>query len=101
MTTTDFCHAITDQGRLGNEVSAAMSDFLRACDQRKFAPAGEVAVGILPAAAASGAAPGLDAVAQALKLIELAEARRAQLPPLEPALPAPQGPRAYRGASKG
>jgi len=140
MTTGDFCRAIADQGRLGDDLSAALSDFLRKCDERKFAPPQPVAAGILPAveggilppgaapessrvkaippsippgrmpgfpagkmpaATAQGGAPGLDAVAQALKFIELAEARRVQLPPLDPALPIPQTPRAYRGASKG
>ena len=140
MTTADFCRAIADQGRLGDDLSASLSDFLRKCDALKFAPPQTVAAGILPAveggilppgaapesssatpiapsippgrmpgspagkipaATAQGSAPGLNAVAQALKFVELAEARRAQLPPLDPALPTPKTPRAYRGASKG
>jgi hypothetical protein len=140
MTTADFCRAIADQGRLGDDLSASLSDFLRKCDERKFAPPHPVAggrlpaveggilppgaapessiataiatvippgkmpgspAGKMPAATAQGGAPGLDAVTEAFKLIELAEARRAQLPPFEPARPAPQAPQAYRGASKG
>jgi hypothetical protein len=140
MTTADFCRAIADQGRLGPELSPALGDFLRKCDERKFAPPGAVAADILPAveggilppgaapespdagamptpippgrmpgstagkmpaATTQASAPRLDAVAQALKFIELAEARRAQLPPAEEARSAPRGPRAYRGASKG
>jgi hypothetical protein len=86
MTTTDFCRAIADQDWLGPDLSSALGDFLRKCDERKFAPAA-------PAAA-------LGAVAQALKLIELAEARRAELRQADEARMAQPAPRAYRGASK-
>ncbi len=65
LTTTEFCRAVGSHASIGPELSAALSDFLRQCDQRKFTP---------PASA-----PPLGAVAQVLKLIELAEARRAQL----------------------
>jgi hypothetical protein len=107
MTTSDFCRAINEQGRLGDELSSKLGDFLRSCDQRKFAPPGFVASRVPPAVEdgilppGQGSAPPVGAVPQALKLIELAEARRAQLPPAaEPGLP-PQGSRAYRGVSKG
>jgi hypothetical protein len=139
MTTADFCRSIAEQGRLGEELSAELGDFLRSCDQRKFAPPSQVAARILPAveggilppgsasespdaqttstplppgrmpgstagrmpaATAQDGAPTVGAVAQALKLIELAEARRAQLPPAPESTPAPHGPRAYRGAAK-
>jgi hypothetical protein len=86
MTTNDFCRAIADQGRVGPELSASLGDFLRKCDERKFAP--------------SAPAPALGAVEQASKLLELTEARRAQLPQPDPSQSAPQPPRAYRGASK-
>jgi hypothetical protein len=86
MTTNDFCRAIADQGRVGPELSASLGDFLRKCDERKFAP--------------SAPAPALGAVEQASKLLELTEARRAQLPQPDPSHSAPQPPRAYRGASK-
>jgi hypothetical protein len=86
MTTADFCRAIADQDWLGPDLSSALGDFLRKCDECKFAPAA-------PAAA-------LGAVAQALKLIELAEARRAELHQADEARMAQPAPRAYRGASK-
>ena len=86
MTTAEFCRAIADQGRLGTELSTKLADFLLQCDERKFAP--------------SAPAPGLDAAAQALKFIEVAEARRAELRPADEAPTTPQPPRAYRGASK-
>ncbi len=65
LTTTEFCRAIAGHERVGPELSAALSDFLRQCDQRKFS---------LPAPA-----PPLSAVAQALKLIDQAQARLAAL----------------------
>ena len=65
LTTTDFSRAIAGQGQVGPELSAALTEFLRQCDQRKFSP---------PAPA-----PPLSAAAQALKLIEQAQARRAAL----------------------
>jgi hypothetical protein len=65
LTTTDFSRAIARQGQVGPELSAALTEFLRQCDQRKFSP---------PAPA-----PPLSAAAQALKLIEQAQARRAAL----------------------
>jgi hypothetical protein len=65
LTTAEFCRALAAHSPIGAELSAALGEFLRQCDQRKFSP---------PAPA-----PPLSAVAQALKLIELAEARRAEL----------------------
>jgi len=86
MTTADFCRAIADQGRLGAELSAKVADFLRRCDERKFAPSAPTAA--------------LGAAEQALKLLEQAEARRAELRQADGAPTTPQPPRAYRGASK-
>jgi len=65
LTTAEFCRAMSGQGRIGPDLSAALSEFLRQCDERKFSP---------PAPT-----PPLSAVAQALKLIEQAQARRAAL----------------------
>ncbi len=56
---------------IGPELSAALSEFLRQCDQRKFSP---------PAPA-----PPFGAVAQALKLIDQAQTRRLAL--AQPAAP--------------
>jgi len=64
LTTTEFCRAMAASS-MGTELSAALGEFLRQCDQRKFSP--------------PPPAPPLSAVAQALKLVELAEARRAEL----------------------
>src|SRR6266567_6489006 len=65
LTTSEFCRALAGHEPVGPELSAAFADFLRHCDERKFAPAGPL--------------PALNAVAQAFGLVELAEARRAQL----------------------
>ena len=62
LTTAEFCRAIAGHGLIGPELSAALSDFLRQCDQRKFSP--------------PPPAPPLSAVAQALKLIDQAQACR-------------------------
>jgi hypothetical protein len=65
LTTAEFCALIAQNERLGAELATAITEFSRRCDQRKFAPP----------------APGqpLGAAAQALKLLDLAEARREQL----------------------
>jgi hypothetical protein len=62
LTTSEFCHTLEGLEPVGPELSAAFSDFLRRCDERKFAP--------------SPPQPPLGAVAQASRLIELTEARR-------------------------
>lgn len=67
LTTTEFCRALAGEERIGPELAAACSDFLRRCDERKFAPAGP------------GPVEALGAVRKALELIEKAEARRAWL----------------------
>jgi hypothetical protein len=61
LTTAEFCRAIDGHAQIGPELSAALSEFLRQCDQRKFSPSAPV--------------PPLGAVAQALKLIDQAQAR--------------------------
>jgi hypothetical protein len=65
VTTTEFCRMIIENEKIGPDLARPISDFLRLCDARKFAPS----------------APGdpLQAVTQALKLIELAETRRKAL----------------------
>ena len=65
LTTAEFCRAIAGHERAGPDLAAALSDFLRQCDQRKFSP---------PAPA-----PPLSAVAQALRLIDQTQARLAAL----------------------
>ena len=65
LTTTEFCRAISDRSSIGESLAAELSDFLRQCDERKFAP--------------DAAGPPNDAVGIALKLIDQAEARRAEL----------------------
>jgi hypothetical protein len=65
LTTTEFCRALAANEQIGPELSGTFADFLRLSDQRKFAPAAPL--------------PPLGAVAQALKLIDEAEARRTAL----------------------
>ena len=64
-TTAEFCRAITAHAQIGPDLSAALSDFLRLCDRDKFSPPAPV--------------PPLNAVAQALKLIDQSQARLAVL----------------------
>ena len=70
MTTTDFNRAIGTRNDIGPEIVGALGDFLRRCDERKFAP--------LPPQ------PPLGAVEEAAKLIGRAEARRAALAAAQP-----------------
>jgi 7-keto-8-aminopelargonate synthetase-like enzyme len=65
LTTTEFCRAIAGHDQIAPELSAALSDFLRQCDQRKFSPSPPT----LP----------LSAAAHALKLIDQAQTRRLAL----------------------
>jgi hypothetical protein len=65
LTTAEFCRAITGHPLIGPELSAALSAFLRLCDQDKFSPPAPV--------------PPLSAVAQALRLIDQTQARLAAL----------------------
>jgi hypothetical protein len=64
-TTAEFCCAIASHEHIGPDLASGISDFLRRCDERKFAP--------------PTPAPPLQGVAGALEIIEQAEARRAQL----------------------
>jgi len=63
LTTTEFCRELAGQNQITPELSARVGDFLRQCDERKFAPV---------------APPAGNAAAEALNLVELAEARRAE-----------------------
>jgi hypothetical protein len=71
LTTTEFCRAIAGHDPIGRELSAALTEFLHGCDQRKFSPT-------VPA-------PPLGAAAQALKLIDQAQTRRLALAQAIPA----------------
>ncbi len=66
LNTTEFCQLIATQAQVGPPLAAALAEFMRASDRRKFSPA--------PAPVA-----GVDPVTQALALIEQSEARRAEL----------------------
>jgi uncharacterized protein DUF4381 len=67
LTTSEFCQALAGQQRVGPDLAGALAEFLRQCDERKFAPA-------VPG-------PALGAVARALELIETSEARVAPAGP--------------------
>ena len=82
-TTTEFCRAIQGHDQVGPELATALTEFLRHCDNRKFAP---------PAPA-----PALGAVPRALELIATAEARLAKLRE-SAALAAQPGPSGEAGA---
>jgi hypothetical protein len=64
-TTVEFSRAISAHEKIGAELSTAVSNFLRDCDERKFSAS--------PQSSPSGL------VQSALELIELAEARRIEL----------------------
>jgi hypothetical protein len=63
LTSTEFCHLLRQSQGVGPELSAGVAEFLRRCDERKFAPA-------VPQ-------PALGAVEQALEFVEAAERRLA------------------------
>ncbi len=65
LTTAEFCRAMAANDQVGSELSTTTNDFLRRCDERKFAP---------------DAPPEPTRAAEsALKLIERAEIQREQL----------------------
>jgi len=64
-TTAEFCRAVAANEKIGPELHDSVSDFLRACDEKKFS--------------ASEQSPLLGATDYALKLISVAEDRCAQL----------------------
>jgi uncharacterized protein DUF4381 len=65
LTTREFCERIAANEAIGSPLANSVSEFLRRCDERKFAPAG----GVEP----------LGAVSQALAFIAAAEARQTEL----------------------
>jgi hypothetical protein len=65
LTTAEFCRAIAANDQIGSDLSASTGDFLRRCDERKFAPDSTPQ--------ATGAAE------YALRLVEQAETRRERL----------------------
>ena len=74
LTTAEFCRAMAGKEQLGADLLTATGDFLRRCDERKFAP--ESPPG------ATGAAD------HALKLVNQAETHREQWRSVAPAKPA-------------
>jgi len=76
LTTSEFCRAISDHEKIGSDLAARAADFLRQCDELKFAP--------------PGAPLPIGAAACALELVELGEVRRAHLRKLEAAANAAQ-----------
>jgi len=64
LTTTEFSEALATNEKVGPGLSSSVSQFLRRCDEQKFSPAIK---------------PPMGAAAQALNLVDLAEARREQL----------------------
>jgi hypothetical protein len=64
-TTAEFCRLMATHEGLGPELSSAIAEFLRRCDDRKFTP--------------SPPAPPMAATALALKFVETADARLAEL----------------------
>jgi len=65
LTTAEFCDTVAKSRQIGPELSTALADFLRQCDDRKFAP--------------EAVAANLDAARRALQLVDVAEARRAAI----------------------
>ena len=64
LTRTEFCRLLRDNQVVGLELSGGIAEFLRLCDERKFAP--------------SAPQPPLGAAEQALRFIQAAEQRLAQ-----------------------
>ncbi len=73
LTTAEFSRALTAVAEPGIGLKSQVCEFLRTCDERKFAPS------TAPEAKADGARAPLGAVTQAGKLIDAAEKRRAEL----------------------
>jgi hypothetical protein len=65
LTTTEFCEVISESSVVGPGLSSEIAQFLRSCDQRKFAPDQDDS--------------SLNAVATALKFVEQSEQRCAEL----------------------
>jgi hypothetical protein len=65
LTTTEFCAVLTGNGKIGQELAQSISNFLRECDEQKFA--------------SSPVSAPFNAATRALELVALAEKRRAEL----------------------
>ncbi len=65
LTTTEFCNVVNADTHIGRELGSALQDFLRRCDQRKFAP-------VTPP-------EPLNAARTALNLVDTGEQRRLEL----------------------
>jgi len=65
LTTAEFCRAVDHNDALGPVLAESVTGFLQRCDERKFAP---------PAVQ-----PPMGAADEAIRLVELAEARREEL----------------------
>ena len=76
LVTSEFSRVLARHEKIGPELAAAVGEFLRRCDEHKFAP-------FRPAAP-------LGAAARALELVELGEVRRAQLREMATAVTAGQ-----------
>ncbi len=64
MTTAEFSRAVAGSEKVGSELAASVSEFLRQCDERKFSPT----VGVQASACS-----------RALELVDVGERRRAEL----------------------
>jgi hypothetical protein len=64
MTTAEFSRAITANKKVGSELAASVSEFLRQCDERKFSPFARVQTSVC---------------SRALELVEVGESRCAEL----------------------
>ena len=64
-TTSEFCQTLAHNDKVGSDLSTAVAEFLRRCDERKFSP--------------KTADEPLGAVARALELVAMGEKRLAQL----------------------
>jgi len=77
LTSTEFCRLLRENPGVGPELSAGIGEFLRRCEERKFAPLDPQ--------------PALGAVQRAFEFIEAAERRLAQLRQAAPGGPFPGG----------
>ncbi len=76
LNTTEFCQLIATQAQVGPQLAAALAEFMRESDRRKFSRSTATAAEVNP-------------VTQALALIEQSEARRAELRAQAAAAPKP------------
>jgi hypothetical protein len=78
LVTSEFLRVLAGHEKIGPELAAAVGEFLRRCDEHKFAP-------FRPPAP-------LGAAARAQELVELGEVRRAQLREVATAMASGQPP---------